>query len=189
MDNFWYSSTGENMQRPIYASIEELVSSLLKQAAPAYAFYEVGDKTSLFMVNPAAKQIFYLDKLHRPLLPFQLDSINQQLPPDYSVTDISRIEASRNILNPHGFHSSQPMFDDKEKWVGYAKQKIEGYSRVQAAEVGELVIERIQIATPPNSFFAKSATRETTAAPRDTAGIDANAVPPVPPVNPKLRGQ
>jgi hypothetical protein len=177
------------MQRPTYATIDELVASLLKQTAPAYAIFEVGDKTSLFMINPVAKQVFYLDKLHRPLLPFQLDSINQQLPVGFTVTDISRIEASRNILNPHGFHSSQPMFDDMTKWEVYAKHKIEGHSKVQVADVSELVADRIQIAPPPNSFFAKTAARETASVPRDTAGKDTNAVPSVAPVNPKLRGQ
>jgi hypothetical protein len=157
------------MQHPI----NELITKLLKHSAPAHELYENGEKKSLFMINPAAKKVYYVDKLHRPLLQFELDLIKQQLPQGFEVIDISRLESAKHIYSP-GFHSSQPMIHELDKWLAHAEQKIQSYSKTDVVQVKEQVVEKIQIAPAPHTFFAKSAHMPS----GDTASKPGPAIPP-----------
>jgi hypothetical protein len=148
----------------VYSDVNELAQRLREMHSagnPAYLRFEIMQKKSMLMINPAANELFYVDRLGRPLLKDQSDTILGQLPAQTKLVDISRLEAEKNIYNRAGFHANQPVFDDSA-WLNFAKQQIEKAAertRTVVAEQPTEKAERFQTAAPLksklNSFFGR----------------------------------
>ena len=157
----------------VFSNVQELAQRLRELQTvgePAYLRFEIMQKKSMVMINPAANELFYIDRLGRPLLNDQSDIILGQLSPGIKLVDISRLEAEKNIYNRAGFHANQPVFDDSA-WLNYARQQIEKavaerLRTTVAEQPTEKAAERFQTTAPLrsklNSFFGRkrSATEE-----------------------------
>ena len=142
-----------------------------------YARYEIRDKKSLLMVDPALKAVFYVDRHGRPLLDVEKDVLLANLPANVEIVDISRLASDKNADNRGGYHANQPIYNDSE-WWDYATQKIQDQRTIKAQEkapeLKEPIVERFQTKQTPITQFFTSFRRRSSVSGKENAAPNAN---------------
>ena len=117
----------------LYSTLDD-VAQCLRQFAHTdtivYLRFEMLQKKSFFMLDPALKQLFYIDRLGHPLLKMQSDALLAVLPNATQLIDISRLTAEHNLHSQTGYHANQPVHEGAA-WQQFALQQIQQYHQQQ----------------------------------------------------------
>jgi hypothetical protein len=131
------------MSSTVIAQIAKKLRQHYDDGVAEYESYEIGNKKSLFLINPTTNSLFYIDKFGRPLLEHERTALQDLLPSNVRIVDISREQSKENIYSA-GFHHNQPVPDDQQ-WLAHATKTIIDYAAKLVAQP-EVSQDQISIA-------------------------------------------
>ena len=148
----------ENNQ--VSPELAKVLQQLAAAVEPRFVRYEMNEKKSLFLINPAKDktQIYYNDRLGRVLLGLELDAIKNHFSNrTIEIIDIPKEQSRATISNLglDGFHANQPQPLQQDAWLKAGKEALK--ARANIAEVKEDNAERYtqQQQSPALSFFTQ----------------------------------